>query len=1558
MSKALIPSALHRMAQVLLAVVLACSAAASPFSAGGAIGQKWHSQDYRDGVVIAKPRPEMVATVDQAERGEGLTLRAQFPRFGNIRVIKLAKGDTVKAAVARLMATGRYLYVEPDYLRHATVTAPNDPMFGSQWGLKNNGENGGIVGADINAEAGWSIQATAPGIVVGMLDSGALLTHQDLLANFWVNSSPGTTTTYASINDTTGNADTVVETDSANGLNAVAKTGAPADDEGHGTLTSGVVGAVGNNAIGVTGVAWAVQLMELKFLDSTGSGSISDELPCIEYAIKHGVKVINASFGSSGGAQAEMDAIQSAGKAGIVFVCAAGNSGENIDISPAFPADYPLDNIICVGATDNRDLPVYFTNYGSGSVETFAPGDSILSTAYASTSSYAYASGTSLAAPFVTGAVALLRTRFPGDTYRESINRVLNGADTNPALAGKAQTSGRMDLAKVLGAASTPPNDTFAGRTTLVGLDPYTRSNNTDSPSAPESGTPSVAGTAGVHSLWWQWTAPQNAHVEIDTSGTGGGEYLTGGSTYPTLLGVYTGSALRALTLVKDNATFGTEPLEGGGGSVSYSEVSFEATAGTTYQILVQGQGLQPAAMQSGQTILAINTDPDNDSISSPTVLSGSSTSLLDANVNASLQAGEPGILGNAGGHSLWYSWTAPFSGSAQVSGYSLDFNPEVAIYTGSSFSNLSLVTAAASTGNTGTTTAVSQCLCSFTATAGTAYLICVDGETANDIGEFTLAIDDSRWQGQTGDSITCSPAVGPSGMVYVGSNDNSFYAFNQSGAVAWSYAGSGVFDSSSAAIGSDGTVYAGCTDGNLYAFNAAGGLKWQYTVPTPPSSSGLDNGLSSSPALGSDGTIYFHDDDGNLYAITPAGALGWKAAVSGFSYAAPTIAPDGTIYIGTDGGMFYAFTSTGTQKWSYTTPVSGESIYTAAAIDGSGNIYFGTLSGNFYSLTPAGALRWSYNIGNGMTSAPALAGGSVYFGGYDGNLYSLSAASGALNWKFSLGTQVRASAPAVDANGNVYIGCYDHNVYAVNPSGGLVRIYASDDWIRSSPVIAGTSLYFGSNDHKLYAFDLGVGSASADWPMYQYDTRRLGRAEVDALAITAQPVTQTVTVGSAVVLSVAATGPSPLSYQWAFNGTPIPGAVNSDYTLASAAAANAGSYTVAVTWGGQSTTSSAAVLTVQTSTPVTITTEPVSQAVATGASVTFSVVATGPSPLSYQWYLNSAAISGAVSASYTIASASASSAGSYTVTVTSGSESATSSAATLTVGGTTPPVQSGRIVNLSARANVGTGGNILIAGFVIQGSGSKNVLLRGVGPTLGLAPFNVSGALATPELTLISGSGTTIATNTSWGGGSTLSSVFAQVGAFSLQPTSADSAILQSLAPGSYTSQLSGVGTSTGVALAEIYDADTGTPTANLVNISARANVTTGANILIAGFVIEGGAPVQLLLRGIGPTLGTSFGVAGSIAQPVIGLYDTSSTLIASDTGWGNAPLPGASTVAATVRKATASDMTAVGAFSLTAGTADSAMVATLPAGSYTLELSGANGSMGVGLVEVYLMP
>ena len=1406
-----------------------CSAAAP-----SVYSDKEVRQGFRDNRVIAKPKAGTAAAAEAAEKAEGYSVRARYARFGNLAVLGLASGDTVAAAVKRLAATGRYDYVEPDVIRRA-VAIPDDPRFSSQWALSNTGLNGGIAGDDIHAEAGWDVQAGAPGVIVGMLDSGALLTHEDLVGNLWVNPTGGGERVSLG---------SVVDTDSLNGLNAVAGTGAPADDVGHGTHTSGIVGAVGNNGLGVSGVAWKVQLMELKFLDSSGSGSTSDELPCIDYAIKNGVGVINASFGSTSFSQAEMDAIIEAGNAGIVFVCAAGNSAENVDISRFFPADYPVDNIICVGASDNRDRPVYFSDYGSGSVEIFAPGENILSTWNSGNSDYEYNSGTSMAAPMVSGAVALLKAHFPSDTYRQTINRILNCADPKASLAGLCQTGGRLNLAAALTtAASTAPNALFANRTVLVGLDPYTRSNNTFTPQSPEAGTPALGGT---HSLWWQWTAPENATVEIDTSGTSGGTSFEGGSTYATLLGVYTGSALGSLATVATNGTYGTEPIQGLSAKVPYSRVSFHAAAGTTYQILVQSQ-----ASTTGLTVLAINTKPDNDSISLPTALSGPSASLLDANVNATLENGEPHILGDAGGHSLWYAWTAPKTGPAEASAYSYDFNPEVAVYTGTSYSNLTLVASAASTGMTGTSTLTSSCFAPFSAVAGTTYLICVDGKTATDTGEFTVSVDDALWQYMTGDAVTCSPSVGADGTVYAGSDDESFYAITPQGTLKWKFTVGGYFDTSAAAVAADGTVYAGDSAGVLHAFNSDGTTKWNYTIPAPAAGSGLDNALSSSPSLGADGTLYIHADDGNLYSISPAGSLNWTSAVPGASYAAPTIAPGGTIYVGTDGGLFYAINpADGSKKWTYNTPVSGDGIYTAASVDAAGNVYSATLSGYVYSLDPNGNQRWAFTAGDAVTSAPAIASGSVYFGSYDGNLYSLSAASGTLNWKYTLGNQVRASAPAIDANGVIYIGCYDHTIYAVSPEGTLVRTYATSDWVRSSPLIANNTLYIGSNDHKIYAFSLGVGQAKADWPMYQYDASRSGRSEV---SITAQPQAQTVAVGGSATLSVAATGSGALSYQWYLDGVPIAGAVGPAYTVAAAALTDAGSYTVQVSGAAGGVTSAAAVLTVSgtpTARLVNISTRAqvgtasnllIPGFVISGAGTeTLLIRADGPSLSQFgvtgvlaQPSLSVFNSTGTVIASNTgwgtsanpgqlsstaaavgafaFASGSADCAlivslpaGAYTVQVSGVNNTTGIALAEIYEVSSTGT----RLANISTRAQVGTGAGILIPGFVIAGSGSEQVLVRGDGP--GLAQFGVTGLLAQPSISVFDAKSDLIASNTGWETNpfpGQISSVGAQVGAFTLVADSADSALVTSLSPGAYTLQVSGAGGTTGDALAEVYE-------------------------------------------------------------------------------------------------------------------------------------------------------
>jgi glucose/arabinose dehydrogenase len=269
-----------------------------------------------------------------------------------------------------------------------------------------------------------------------------------------------------------------------------------------------------------------------------------------------------------------------------------------------------------------------------------------------------------------------------------------------------------------------------------------------------------------------------------------------------------------------------------------------------------------------------------------------------------------------------------------------------------------------------------------------------------------------------------------------------------------------------------------------------------------------------------------------------------------------------------------------------------------------------------------------------------------------------------------------------------------------------------------------------------------------------------------------------------------------------------------------------------------------------------------------------------------------------------------------------------------------------GYITDLSARASVGTGGSILIAGFVIGGSGNKDVILRGVGPTLATAPFNVSGALSTPQITLTSSATNgTLATVAAWGGNAALVADFLEVGAFALDPASADSAVAETLSAGAYTSEVSGIGGTTGVALAEVYDADGGTSGTTLMNISARAAVGTGDNVLIAGFVVRGTQPITVLLRGIGPTLGTNFGLSGTLSQPQIDLFNSSGAKIQSNAGWaGSATL--------------SSDFATAGAFALPSGSADAAMTATLPAGSYTLQLSGVNGTTGVGMVEVYVLP
>jgi hypothetical protein len=265
-------------------------------------------------------------------------------------------------------------------------------------------------------------------------------------------------------------------------------------------------------------------------------------------------------------------------------------------------------------------------------------------------------------------------------------------------------------------------------------------------------------------------------------------------------------------------------------------------------------------------------------------------------------------------------------------------------------------------------------------------------------------------------------------------------------------------------------------------------------------------------------------------------------------------------------------------------------------------------------------------------------------------------------------------------------------------------------------------------------------------------------------------------------------------------------------------------------------------------------------------------------------------------------------------------------------------------MVNLSVRTTAGAEANTLIVGFVVNGTGSRSLLLRAVGPTL--AGFGVGGALADPRLTAFAGEAV-LATNDNWGtaaNAATVATTAASVGAFALPAGSLDAALLATFSPGGYTAQVSGAGGATGVALMEAYDAGGG-PGARLANVSARSGVTAGAGVLIAGFVVNQGSRA-VLVRGVGPALEV-FGVPGTLANPQLRVFQ-GSQLVAENNDWSTAGDAALMAVAAQ----------RVGAFALPAGSRDAVLRLTLPPGAYTAQVSGVGGTAGVALVEVYEVP
>lgn len=352
--------------------------------------------------------------------------------------------------------------------------------------------------------------------------------------------------------------------------------------------------------------------------------------------------------------------------------------------------------------------------------------------------------------------------------------------------------------------------------------------------------------------------------------------------------------------------------------------------------------------------------------------------------------------------------------------------------------------------------------------------------------------------------------------------------------------------------------------------------------------------------------------------------------------------------------------------------------------------------------------------------------------------------------------------------------------------------------------------------------------------------------------------------------------------------------------------------------------------------TPPVIAAQPATSTARTGQSLTLSATASGtPSP-SYQWLRNNLPIPGATNTTLVLEALRFSDAGTYAVVATNSAGAETSTAATLTI---SPAAQ---LSNLSVRTTLATA-QTLTVGLTIGGNGgSQWILVRAAGPALGT--LGVTGAMADPKLELYS-RGQKISENDDWGSLTNrdlaLSSDFARVGAFAFPSGGKDAAILRPL---SDSTTVVASGTGPGTLLVECYDTQlTPAGPTRLTNLSARNQVGTGADVLIAGLNIAGNGTLRLLIRGIGPTL-SSFGVASPLANPHVAVFDSTGTKIAENDDWP-------ATLSAT--------FASVGAFALPAASRDAALIATLPAGrAYTVQISGVNNTTGEALVEIYELP
>ena len=406
---------------------------------------------FAEGELVVRYKPGVDRSEQAAVRDKlGATLDERM-LLGRAEVDRLEPGTHVLAAAEEFERRPEVRYAEPNFLLHLDGV-PDDPLIFEQAGLHDTGQTfgdldsvppsfNGTYDADIDAPEAWGITTGTPQVTIAIADSGVDYTHGDLAPNI------------------------------VGGHDFGADDPDPfPQGSDHGTHVAGIAGAAGDNDLGIAGVSWHSRLMPLKVSRPDGTIVASDLADAFIFARDSGVQVVNASLGGADVMAMLRDAINASPN--VLFVVAAGNDGKNVDdpldIDPQaqqFPCEHTAPNIICVGATNLAgELAGSFSNWGPASVDLAAPGSSILSTTFAGavtySGPYAFKSGTSMAAPMVSGAAALIFGLYPGVSVAEVKNSILGSVEPVGSLAGRTVTGGRLNVNRALGGSGELDVDT------------------------------------------------------------------------------------------------------------------------------------------------------------------------------------------------------------------------------------------------------------------------------------------------------------------------------------------------------------------------------------------------------------------------------------------------------------------------------------------------------------------------------------------------------------------------------------------------------------------------------------------------------------------------------------------------------------------------------------------------------------------------------------------------------------------------------------------------------------------------------------------------------------------------------------------------------------------------------------------------------------------------------------------------------------------------------------------------------------------------------------------